>query len=184
MLIPLKLSDSSGLLAARRPVRRRRYAPVRSHGVEAPGLPTWAATGASCPVALTRLPWHPRVHGLPSPVCTPRSGRQSRRQETVTGSGECPAQRWYARWFAITNVHRLPAAFPTLTRVVCCPSAAFRWVAREVDDAPSESAEERASQSSGRRSGQRHGAGRPAVGAGAALAEAVVRGSAGPATRR
>jgi hypothetical protein len=32
-------------------------------------------------------------------------------------------------WFAITNVHHLLAAFPTLTRVVCCPSAAFCWVA-------------------------------------------------------
>jgi hypothetical protein len=38
--------------------------------------------------------------------------------------GECPAQRGYAMWFAITSVHPLLAAFPTLTRVVCCPSAA------------------------------------------------------------
>src|SRR5215207_6120693 len=106
-------------------------------------------------------PGDPRVRALPSPVCTARAGRQSRREETVMDSGECPAQRWYALWFAITNVHRLLAASPTLTRVVCCPSAAFRWVACEVDDAPSGSAEERASPSSGRRSGQRHGAGCP-----------------------
>jgi hypothetical protein len=77
----------------------------------------------------TRPPGDPLARGLPSPVCTARAGRQSRRQQTVTDRGECPAQRQYAGWFASTNVHRLLAAFYTLTRVVCCPSAAFHWVA-------------------------------------------------------
>src|SRR5829696_5663176 len=69
-------------------------------------------------------PEGPRVRALPSPVCTAPVVRQSQRQETVTDRGECPAQRPYAMWFVIKNVHRLRAAFPTLTRGVCCPSAA------------------------------------------------------------
>jgi hypothetical protein len=27
-------------------------------------------------------------------------------KETVTDSGECPVQRWYTQWFAITKVDR------------------------------------------------------------------------------
>jgi hypothetical protein len=82
-------------------------------------------------------PGDPLARGLPSPVCTGRAASQSRWQETMTDRGEYPAQRWYTMWFAITNVHRLLAAFPTLTSVVCCPSAAFRWVTCLVGDAPS-----------------------------------------------
>jgi hypothetical protein len=59
-----------------------------------------------------------------SPVCSAAAASQSRWQEMVRDAGECPAPRWYARWFAVTNAHRLPTAFLTLTRVVCCPSAA------------------------------------------------------------
>jgi hypothetical protein len=77
-----------------------------------------------------------RVRALPSPVCTAWPERQNRWQETVTDRGECPAQRRYAVWFATTNVHCLLTIFPTLTRVVCCPSAAFRRAACSVGDAP------------------------------------------------
>ena len=85
-------------------------------------------------------PGDPRARGLPSPVCTGRSGGQSRSEEMVKDGGGCPAQHRYARWFAITNVHRLLAAFPTLTRVDCCPSAASAGSRTRVGDVPRGSA--------------------------------------------
>jgi hypothetical protein len=42
----------------------------------------------------------------------------------VTDRDECPAQKRYTTWFTIMIIHRLPAAFSTLTSAVCCPSAA------------------------------------------------------------
>ena len=76
-------------------------------------------------------PGDSRVRALPSPVCTGRAGRQSRRQETVTDSGECPAQGWHARGFAITNGHRPLAVLPNphkgrLLPVCCLPPRSCR----------------------------------------------------------
>jgi hypothetical protein len=96
-----------------------------------PAAPWWPRRGV-CPGRLTRPPVIRRSRALPSPVCTAPAARQSRSRGMVTDRGECPAQHRYARWFAITNVHRLLAVSPTLTRVVCCPSAAFRWGTRSV----------------------------------------------------
>jgi hypothetical protein len=68
------------------------------------------------------------ARGLPSPVCTARVGRQSRRQETVTDDGECPAQRQCGVWRAIRNLCHLSAALPKPYSASCCPSAALTRV--------------------------------------------------------
>jgi hypothetical protein len=69
-------------------------------------------------------PGDPLARGLPSPVCTDRAGRQSRRQETVTDRGKRPVQERYAATFGVTILHSLLRVFPTLTCDDCCPSAA------------------------------------------------------------
>jgi hypothetical protein len=124
----------------RRSVTFRAWLPTREGSPQADQATQIAAH--LLPVAMSRMPtgWRgsvfylvmahetpgdSRVRALPSPVCTTLAGRQSRRKETVTNRGECPARGRYAGWFASTNVHRLRAAFPTLTRVICCLSAAF-----------------------------------------------------------
>jgi len=45
--------------------------------------PTCAAESAFCLVMAHETPGDPLARGLPSPVCTGRAERQSRRQQTV-----------------------------------------------------------------------------------------------------
>jgi hypothetical protein len=83
-----------------------------------------------CLVMAHETPGDSLARGLPSPVCTARAGRQGPTRETMMDCGGCPAQRRYARWFTITNIHRLLAAFPNPHKGRLLPVCCLRWVAR------------------------------------------------------
>jgi len=63
-----------------------------------PPLPT------ICPAMAHEIPGDPRVRAPPSPVRTALVTDQSRRRQMMKDSGECPAQRRCAGWFAITGL--------------------------------------------------------------------------------
>jgi hypothetical protein len=105
-------------------------APHRSDQTAVERRPVPSVRGANvsgrerlCLLMAHETPGDPLVRGLPSPVCTRRASSQSRRQETVTDPGKCPAQEWEVRRFATTILKRPPVTVPTLTLTKCCLAA-------------------------------------------------------------